>query len=66
MTKRIAGLAIAAAAAATFVLPAAPAHAQCINPFTTPVDCALEAVDEAVPSCVYLGTFEMVCVSASG
>ena len=61
MTKRLAGLLAGAAAAASFALPAAPAHAECISYFTTPVDCALEAI----PDCVYYGTFELVCLGGA-
>ena len=69
MTKRLAGMAIAAAAAASFALPAAPAQAAgCINMATTPVQCLLEkvAVDSPdVPECVYYGTFPLVCLPSS-
>lgn len=66
MTKRLAGMAFAAAAAASFVLPAAPAHAAgCINMVTTPVQCLLEQIkveSPDAPDCVYYGTFPLVCL----
>ncbi len=42
MTKRLASLALGAAAAATFLMPAAPASAvgECWSWITTPVECA--------------------------
>jgi hypothetical protein len=56
-------MAFAAAAAASFALPAAPAHASgCISMVTTPVQCILEMVAVDAPDCVYYGTFPLVCV----
>lgn len=50
MTKRILGLGIAAAAAVSLALPAAPAQASdCISMFTTPVQCAEETVRGLCP-----------------
>jgi hypothetical protein len=66
LTKRLAGIALAAAAAASFALPAAPAQAAgCVSPVTTPVECAKEllvAGSPALPDCVYYGTFPLVCL----
>lgn len=61
VTKRLAGVLAGMTAAASFALPAAPAHAQCISMFTTPVDCLMEAI----PGCVYYGTFELVCLGGA-
>lgn len=65
MTKRIARIAIAAAAAATIALPAAPAQASCISLITTPVDCVKQALAGAVSDCVYVGTFDIVCLPSA-
>lgn len=68
MTKRIAGLVIAAAAASAFILPAAPASAgECINMGTTPVECLLEALGSSVASpCVRYGTYTICLGPVSG
>lgn len=68
MKKRIASLAVIAAATATVLLPAAPAQASCISLFTTPVDCVKEALVSSSPGlqCVYYGTFELVCPPTAG
>ena len=66
LSKRLVAIAFAAAALA---LPAAPAHADhCIGWATTPVQCAEHALQQVadVPSCVYVGTFEIVCLPAVG
>lgn len=68
MTKRLAGLTIAAVAAATFALPAAPAQAAgCVSLATTPVECIKEMVvaNPDLPDCVYYGTFPLVCLPAA-
>ena len=64
MTKRIAGLAIVAAAAASFVLPAAPATAagECINMGTTPVECLLEMLAPAA-ICIPRGHTPPICLA---
>lgn len=66
MTKRIASLAIGAAAALTFALPAAPASATCISIETTPVECAKEALGGwSSDGCIWYGTFPLVCLTGS-
>ena len=58
MTKRIAALAVGAAAALSFALPAAPAAATCISYDTTPVNCAQEALDGTIPEdCIWYETY---------
>ncbi|HVF06927.1 MAG TPA: hypothetical protein VNA20_18970 [Frankiaceae bacterium] len=69
MTKRIAGLVIAAATAASFALPAAPATAagECWSWVTTPAECARELVSQLTPgvSCVRIGHTEVCPPPAS-
>lgn len=66
MTKRLASLAVCAAAAVTFVLPAAPASATCISFEHTPVECAKEALGGVVSDgCVWYGTFKVACLTGS-
>ncbi|HEV2889246.1 MAG TPA: hypothetical protein VGX28_02635 [Frankiaceae bacterium] len=65
MTKRFAGLALAGAAALTFVLPATSASASC--QFTEPLaECVKDLVSTVGPAvgCVPVGTFELCPVSA--
>jgi hypothetical protein len=57
LTKRILGLALGAAAAASLALPAAPAHASnCISWATTPVECAQQVVAQVRALCPIEGT----------
>jgi hypothetical protein len=58
LTKRFIGIAVSAAAASAFLLPAAPANASCISMFTTPVDCIKEAVSVSI-TCVNYGTYRI-------
>lgn len=62
MTRRILGLGIAAAAALSFGLPAAPAQAHhCINWFTTPRQCAEDVEDRIRAICPIEGT-QVTCL----
>lgn len=57
LTKRILGLALGAAAAASLALPAAPAQAaNCIGWATTPVECAQQVVARIRALCPIEGT----------
>ena len=57
MTKRIVGLGIAAAAALSLALPAAPAQANhCIGWVTSPVECAVDIVNAVRALCPIEGT----------
>lgn len=57
MTKRILGLGVAAAAAFSLALPAAPAQADhCWSWFTTPVQCVEDTVSSVLDVCRFEGT----------
>ena len=62
MTKRILGLALAGAAAASFALPATPAKAACHRTF--PEECVNQLLAVAAV-CVPLGTFTYCVAPAS-
>jgi hypothetical protein len=64
LSKRIAVLAVAAAATLSFGLGGTPAGASdCISLFTTPVQCVEESVNHVVASCLQ-GT-QVTCLPSS-